>query len=31
MGLVLMGEYSGEDIDVTLGNGKLTDYITNVC
>jgi len=30
MGLVLMGEYSGEDIDVTLGNGKLTDYIASV-
>jgi hypothetical protein len=31
IGLVLMGEYNGEDIEVMLGDNKLTDYIANVC
>lgn len=31
IGLVLMGQYNGEDIEVMLGDGKLTDYIANVC
>ncbi|NQY87512.1 MAG: hypothetical protein HRT51_07135 [Colwellia sp.] len=30
MGLVLMGEYNGEDIEVMLGDGKLTDTIASV-
>ncbi|MBL4899598.1 MAG: hypothetical protein JKX76_08145 [Colwellia sp.] len=30
IGLVLMEKYSGEDIEVMLGNGKLTDYIASV-
>lgn len=31
IGLVLMREFIGENIEVMLGNGKLTDYIANVC
>ncbi|MBL4764859.1 MAG: hypothetical protein JKX67_06225 [Colwellia sp.] len=30
MGLVLMGEYNGEDIEVMLGDDKLTDTIASV-
>jgi len=30
LGLVLMGEYSEEDIEVMLANGKLNDYIAHV-
>lgn len=30
LGLVLMREFTGEYIEVMLGNGKLSDYIANV-
>jgi transcription elongation GreA/GreB family factor len=30
VGLVLMGEYNGEDIEVMLGDNKLTDTIASV-
>jgi transcription elongation GreA/GreB family factor len=30
LGLVLMGEFTGENIKVKLGNGKLSDHIANV-
>lgn len=30
IGLVLMREFEGDNIDVILGNSKLTDYIANV-
>jgi len=30
LGIVLMGEFESEDINVMLGNGKLTDYIAYV-
>lgn len=30
IGLVLMGQYCDEDIEVMLGNRKLTDYIASV-
>jgi transcription elongation GreA/GreB family factor len=30
MGIVLMREFEGENIDVMLGNGRLTDYIASV-
>ena len=30
IGLVLMREFEGDNIDVMLGNGKLTDYIASV-
>lgn len=30
IGIVLMREFEGDNIDVMLGNGKLTDYIASV-
>ena len=30
IGIALMREFEGDNIDVTLGNSKLTDYIANV-
>ena len=30
MGLALLGKYKDDDIEVTLGHNKLTDYIAKV-